>query len=512
MTNSATTHEQRPSDPHDPGSRDGLWARNPRTGEVDYVVVPPTAPQVAELAARLRAAQRGWRDLGLDGRISAMLAWADAIERHAAAIAEAEGVDTARVRVSSEVPFMVAASVRDWCAKAPAIIDAAILEGRSSVMNDVTYTTQLEPYALLGIISPWNHPFLLSSTDAIPALIAGCAVLVKPSEITPRFIEPVMATIASVPELAAVFAYIPGAADVGRAVIENVDALCFTGSVGTGRAVAAAAASRFIPAFLELGGKDAAIVTGTADIGSAAAAVLKGSVHNTGQLCFSTERIYVDRSLYEPFVAELVRQSEALELSFPDPRHGHLGPFILERQADIVDDHLRDAVERGATVLTGGPSAEHGGGRYMRPTVVVDVDHDMRLMTEETFGPVMPVMPYDGIDEAVALANDSEFGLSGAVISGSAEESDGIARRLDAGAISLQDTSLTIGIMRDVEKVAFKSSGLGGSRMGPAGLLRFLRKKALILRNGPVVGMDALAEHMAVASAAAPTIADSAAL
>jgi aldehyde dehydrogenase (NAD+) len=494
MTNSATTHPSPPSH-SDPSGADELWARNPRTGEVDYMIVPPTPAEVAELTASLRTGQRAWRDLGLEGRIAVMLRWADAIEKDAVLIAEAEGTDTARVRVSSEVPFMVSASVRDWCAKAPAIIEAATLEGRSSVMSDVTYTTQLEPYALLGIISPWNHPFLLSSTDAIPALIAGCAVVVKPSEITPRFIQPVMATIASVPELAAVFAYIPGAAAVGQAVIENVDALCFTGSVPTGRIIAAACASRFIPAFLELGGKDAAIVTGSADVPSAAAAILKGSVHNTGQLCFSTERIYVDRTIYEPFVAELVRQSESLELSFPDPGHGHVGPFIFERQAQIVDGHLQDAIDHGATVLTGGPSLEQGGGRYMRPTVVVDVDHTMRLMSEETFGPVMPIMPYDCIDQAIDLANDSEFGLSGAVISGSAEESDAIARRLDAGAISLQDTSLTIGIMRDVEKVAFKSSGLGGSRMGPAGLLRFLRKKALILRTGPVVSMDALAEH-----------------
>jgi acyl-CoA reductase-like NAD-dependent aldehyde dehydrogenase len=473
----------------------GLWARNPRTGEVDYFVVPPTPDEVTALAARLRGAQRGWRDLGVSGRIAVMLRWADAITRDAELIAAAEGTDTARVRVAREVPHMVAAAVRDWCAKASGIIEAATIEGRSSVMSDVTYTTQLDPYPLLGIISPWNHPFLLSSTDAIPALIAGCAVLIKPSEITPRFIDPVMATIQSVPELAAVFAYIPGAADDGQAVINNVDALCFTGSVATGRLIAGACASRFIPAFLELGGKDAAIVTRSADIGSAAAAVLKGAVHNTGQLCFSTERIYVDRVVYEPFVAELVRQAESLELTFPDPGHGHIGPFILEKQADIVDAHLRDAVSRGAAVLTGGASEVHGGGRYMRSTVVVDVDHSMRLMTEETFGPVMPVMPYDTIDQAVELANDSEFGLSGAVISGSAEESDAIARRLDAGAISLQDTSLTIGIMRDAEKVAFKSSGLGGSRMGAAGLLRFLRKKALILRTGPVVGMDSLAEH-----------------
>ncbi|PYC99891.1 aldehyde dehydrogenase [Microbacterium esteraromaticum] len=494
MTDSALTHRI-PADRAENVRTGELRARNPRTGDVDYAVVPPNPAEVSRLADSLRAAQHDWRDLGLDGRIAVMLRWADAIEAHAAAIAEAEGTDTARVRVSAEVPFMVAASVRDWCAKAPSIIEGAVLEGRSSVMNDVTYTTQLEPYALLGIISPWNHPFLLSSTDAIPALIAGCAVLVKPSEITPRFIEPVMATIMSVPELASVFAYIPGAADVGQAIIENVDALCFTGSVSTGRLIAAACASRFIPAFLELGGKDAAIVTASAEVSSAAAAVLKGAVHNTGQLCFSTERIYVDRTLYDPFVSELVRQAESLELSFPDPARGHLGPFILERQAEIVDSHLADAVEHGASVLTGGPSLKQGGGRYMRPTVVVGVDHSMRLMSEETFGPVMPVMPFDTVDEAIDLANDSEFGLSGAVISGSAEESASIARRLDAGAISLQDTSLTIGIMRDVEKVAFKGSGLGGSRMGPAGLLRFLRKKALILRTGPVVTMDSLAEH-----------------
>lgn len=472
-----------------------LRAKNPRTGEEDYAVTTPTPGEVAELAASLRHAQHGWRDLGLDGRIDVMLRWADAIEREHDNIATAEGIDTGRLRVADEVPHMVAAAVRDWCAKAPNIIETASLEGHSSVMADVTYTTQLDPYALLGIISPWNHPFLLSSTDAIPALIAGCAVLVKPSEITPRFIEPVMASIESVPELAAVFAYIPGAADVGRAVIDNVDALCFTGSVNTGRVIAATCASRFIPAFLELGGKDAAIVTGSADVPTAAAAVLKGAVHNTGQLCFSTERIYVDRTIFDDFVTELVTQSEALELTYPDPAHGHIGPFILDGQARIVDHHLRDALDNGATVLTGGVSEKHGGGRYMRPTVVVDVDHTMKLMTEETFGPVMPVMPYDTIDEAIDLANDSEFGLSGAVISGSAEESEVIARRIDAGAISLQDTALTIGIMRDVEKVAFKGSGLGGSRMGPAGLLRFLRKKALILRAGPVVGMESLAEH-----------------
>lgn len=472
-----------------------LSARNPRTGEVDYDVATPTPDEVAEIAMRLRAAQRRWQAMGLDARLAVLAEFADVLAELAEEIGDAEAVDTGRYRVAHEVPHMVAAAVRDWCAKAPAIVESAVLEGRSSVFSDVKYTTRLEPYALVGIISPWNHPFLLSATDAIPALIAGAAVLVKPSEVTPRFIEPLMKAITRVPALAEVWRYVPGAADVGRALIDNVDILCFTGSVTTGRIVAEACARRFIPVFLELGGKDAAIVTASADLEAAAAAVLKGAVHNTGQLCFSTERVYVDQDVYRPFVDALVTQAQRVELSWPDPRHGHLGPFIFERQPAIVDDHLRDALERGATVLTGGFSEEHDGGVYMKPTVVVDVDHSMRLMTEETFGPVIPVMPYRDVDEAVALANDSEFGLSGAVIAGDEDEAVAIGERLNAGAISLQDTSLTIGIMRDVEKVAFAGSGMGGSRMGPAAILRFLRKKALIIREGSVVGMEQLGEH-----------------
>ncbi|MFC5502487.1 aldehyde dehydrogenase family protein [Lysinimonas soli] len=474
-----------------------LRARNPRTGEHDYEVTTPTPDEVAAIAAELRRGQAAWQSLGLQGRIEVLREFADVLEDAAGQIGDAEQVDTARVRVAHEVPYMVAAMIRDWCDRAPGIMTAAVLEGRSSVFSDVHYTTRLDPYQLVGIISPWNHPFLLSATDSIPALIAGSAVLVKPSEVTPRFIEPLNRAIEAVPALAAVWRYIPGAAEVGQALIQQVDILCFTGSVATGRLIGETCARRFIPVFLELGGKDAAIVTASADIPSAAAAVLKGAVHNTGQLCFSTERVYVDKAIYDPFIIELVHQAEALELSWPDPRHGHVGPYIFEKQPAIVDRHLQDAIDRGAKILTGGFSEMHDGGVYQRPTVVVDVDHGMALMSEETFGPVVPVMPFDTVDEAVQLANDSEFGLSGAVIAGSEAEAIGVAERLEAGAISLQDTSLTIGIMRDVEKVAYHGSGMGGSRMGPAAILRFLRKKALIVREGPVTTMEQLAEHTA---------------
>ena len=242
-------------------------------------------------------------------------------------------------------------------------------------------------------------------------------------------------------------------------------------------------------------------MTATADVDQAAAAVLKGAIHNNGQLCFSTERVYVDEAIFQPFVAELVRLASDIEPNFPDISRGHLGPFILGSQADIVDDHLADAVARGAQIECGGPTKSLDGGRYMDPTVLTGVTHEMKIMREETFGPVIPVMSYGSVDEGIALANDSDFGLSGAVIAGTEDEARAVARRVHAGAMSLQDTSLTINIMRDVEKTSYALSGMGGSRMGPNGLLRFMRRKALITRRGPVAHMQALSEHAAATRA-----------
>ncbi|MGY3547452.1 aldehyde dehydrogenase family protein [Bradyrhizobium sp. USDA 4469] len=474
-----------------------IGATNPRTGAVDYRFAPPSTEELRAICGRLRAAQPNWGGAPLDHRLAVLRRWADAIVANADAITAAEIADTGRQRVAREVPHMVAASIRGWCDKASGIIQGALLEGTSTSLPGVTYRTQLTPYPLLGVISPWNHPFLLSMIDAVPAMIAGCAIVVKPSEVTPRFVDPVRETIAKIPELGKILAYVQGDGETGQRIITEVDALCFTGSVPTGRKVAAACAERFIPCFLELGGKDAAIVTANADIEQAAAAVLKGAVHNTGQLCFATERVYVDQTVAEPFVAALKTQAEALDINWPDIGRGHLGPFIMQHQAEIVDAHLEDALAKGAVLHTGGRTESHDGGRYMRATVLTSVDHNMRIMTEETFGPVVPVMTYTTEDEAIALANDSIFGLSGAVIAGTADEAHRIAERMNAGGISLQDCALTLGILRDAEKVSFGQSGMGGSRMGPNAILRFFRKKALMTRNGPVVGMPMLGEAAA---------------
>ncbi|CAN5476478.1 aldehyde dehydrogenase family protein [soil metagenome] len=478
-----------------PNARSKLPVRNPRTGENDYWITPTSTEQLRSLSAELRASQRAWAALPLQERIAVMLRWADAVERHANEIGDAEALDTARQKLSHQVPHMVVDGIRGWCDKAPRMIESAMLKGTSTIYPQVSFESQLKAMPLLGGISPWNHPFLLATIDAIPALIAGCAVIVKPSEIAPRFIAPVMKTIEEVPELHAVFRFIEGDGETGQALIDNVDALCFTGSVTTGRKVAESCARRFIPAFLEMGGKDAAVVTASADLDRAATAVLRSSVWATGQICFSTERVYVHESVHDAFVERLSSRSNELKLSYPDPNKGHLAPYTFARQASIVDEHIDDALSKGAKLVAGGKSEEHGGGHYQRATVLIDVNHDMKIMTEETFGPVTPVMRYATEEEAIALANDSNYGLSAAVIAGSIDEARRIGEQLDAGAVALQDAGITIAILRDAEKNSFNLSGMGGSRMGPNGLLRFFRKKALVTNNGVPADMRNMGEE-----------------
>lgn len=467
---------------------------NPRTGEVDCVLQPPSPAEMDATCNGLRAAQPRWAALDVRERAAVLLRWAEEIERHRGEIAEAECRDTGRYRLSQESPGGLAASLRGWCAKAPGVVESAAFEGASSAGAHIRFRTRLVPFPLVGIISPWNFPLAMSLVDAVPALLAGCAVVIKPSEVAPRFVEPLSRTIAAVPELAAVLRYVQGGAATGSALVDRVDALCFTGSVATGRRIAEACARRFIPVFLELGGKDPAIVTESADLDRAADAVLRGAVFATGQMCFSIERVYVQERVHDAFVERLVRRCEALELNYPDIRSGHVGPFILRRQAAVVDAQIDDALARGARLATGGKSQQLGGGLYMRPTVLTGVRQDMAIMQEETFGPVIPVARYGTVEEAIRLANDSEFGLSAAVIAGSEAEAGAIAERLDAGGVSLQDTTLNGAILRDAEKTSFRFSGMGPSRIGPSALTRFLRKQAIIVNTAAPARMAQLAE------------------
>lgn len=467
---------------------------NPRTGEADYSIEPIGGAAIATLTAGLRQAQTGWAALTPEARGDALRKLAEAMGRHREALIAALTADTGRAAISViEVDAMTKTFAR-WADTAPAIIAAAEVSDRQTAIPTITTTTRLVPYQLIGVISPWNFPLTLALIDAIPALAAGAAVIIKPSEVTPRFIRPLMAAIAEVPEIAAVLTLIEGDGATGAALVEHVDFIAFTGSVATGRKVGEAAARAFIPASLELGGKDPMLVLASADPVKAAETALRASVLNTGQACQSIERVYVAREIAEPFLAALVEKAKAARLNYPDVHQGDIGPFIFARQAEIVQSQIDDAVAKGAQVLAGGQVETLGGGKYLRPTVLVDVTSDMAIMEEETFGPVIPVTIFDTVDEAVAHANSGIFGLSAAVLAGTAQEAEAVAVRLNAGGVSINDGSLT-GLVWEAEKSSFGKSGLGPSRMGESGLLRFFRKQAIIRQTGSALPLVAYSEE-----------------
>ena len=475
-----------------------LPVRNPRTGEWDHEI-PVTSPEdIASITTALRAAQAQWVAMGASGRAACLNRFADAVMAEVGPLGQALSVDTGRSTFAQFEAIKSVELIRMWAERAGPILDELAGAGQSGQVPAVHYQHRLIPYQVVAVISPWNVPLLLAMIDSLAALSAGCSVLLKPSEVTPRFIEPLQRALDAVPELAAVLRIVTGGPETGKAMIEQVDAVCFTGSVKTGRQVSQQAAACFIPAFLELGGKDPAIVLPDADIPLAARAIIRSAIGMTGQACQSLERIYCHDSIAEPFTEELLAQLKVLSLTCTEDGAGDIAPLIFERQVETIQAQIDDALEKGATCLLGGEPVQAGGIWYP-PTLLTNVTHDMLIMQEETFGPVIPVVIYGDVEEAVALANDSTFGLSAAVFSADADAAKAVAERLQVGAISINDASLT-GIVNDVEKNSFRFSGMGGSRMGPAGLTRFLRKRALLIQTGEPAAVQLFSDTPQTAS------------
>ncbi|MEL7190260.1 MAG: aldehyde dehydrogenase family protein [Pseudomonadota bacterium] len=471
-----------------------MKVRNPRSGLDDYEFNECPREHLTAEAVRLRKAQVEWEELGPNGRAKVLMRFADAIEVAMPAIASALTIDTGRSAVSWIEVQACIANIRNWAVRGPELFAALDRGPKASTTPGVQIVTEYSAFPLFGAICPWNFPVILSHIDAVPALMAGSAALVKPSEVTPRFVEPMNEVLSQIPELP--LAYVLGGPDVGEALIEEVDYVCFTGSTATGRKVAQAAARELIPANLELGGKDPMIITASADPQWAADIALRASIVATGQACQSIERVFVAREIAEPFLSALVAGAKGVELTYPDAASGHIGPFIFPDQAGKVQSHIDDAIAMGARILTGGQIETLGGGQYLRPTVLTDVTCDMAVMREETFGPVIPVTVFDNIEAAIVQANDTEYGLSAAVLAGSIDEAHQIGLRLDAGAISLQDGGLT-SMVGDAANQSRKCSGLGPSRMGDMGMLRFLREQAMIRQTVNALPIAAYAEGQA---------------
>lgn len=458
-----------------------MQIRNPRTGEYDYEIFPLTNQELKAKTDAMRNAQLAWKENGIEFRINALQAWKEVVEEHKDELIEAICTDTGRKWETVLEVDLVASSIDRWSRISREFF--AYSERKTSSIPFLEIEQGLEPYQLIGVISPWNFPLLLSLIDTIPALLAGSCVIVKPSEITPRFIKVIEKTISQVPELQGVLCYVEGGGETGAELCKLTDLICFTGSTATGKKVYQAACDNFIPVFLELGGKDAVIVTESADIERATSAILWGSVANAGQSCLSIERIYVNRNIFHQFLSRLVGKANLLNLAYPTMDSGQIGPIISEKQVAIIDEQLKDAVQKGAKIVAGsGKCEEKEGGYYCRPTVLTNINHNMKIMTEETFGPILPVMPFTTNEEAIELANATQYGLSGAVFAGTEEEAMEIARKMKCGAVSINDAALTA-VMHEGEKNSFKMSGIGGTRMGPSAIKRFMKQKAYLINS-----------------------------
>jgi acyl-CoA reductase-like NAD-dependent aldehyde dehydrogenase len=455
---------------------------NPATGEVLRELECANEEEVHAAVARARKAPAAWVEAGVRKRIAVLREFQRRLQEKKSEIAEAitrEAGKPVAEALTTEVLVVLDA--------ARFLIDNAYRLLRDEPVPHGNLATKLksgtlvrEPYGIIGIISPWNYPFSIPATETIAALVAGNAVVLKPSEFTSLVALELASLLheAGVPE--DVFQVVAGDGATGAALIHSraglgIDKLIFTGSVVTGKRIAAAAAERLLPVVLELGGKDPMLVLDDVDVDVASSAAIWGAFVNAGQTCLSVERCYVHRSLYESFLSVCAEKTKKLRVGYGMDRETDVGPMIHERQLQIVEAHVEDAVARGARVLAGGTRIVKLGPNFYRPTVLGDVTHEMRIMREETFGPVLPIAAFDSDDEAVRLANDSEFGLAASVWTRNGARGERLARRIQAGTVMVNDVVSCFGIS-EAPHGGVKSSGVGRAH-GRFGLEEMVRLK-----------------------------------
>jgi len=453
---------------------------NPATGEVLRELECASEGDVETAVARAKSAQAAWAELGLRRRIGMLREFQQKLHAKKSEIAEAitreAGKPLAEALVTEVLVVLDAARF---------LIDNAWGLLRDEPVSHGNLATKLksgwlvrEPHGVIGIISPWNYPFSIPATETLAALVAGNAVVLKPSELTPLVALELASLLhaAGVPEN--VFQVVVGEGPVGAALLRSpIDKLVFTGSVTTGKRIAAAAAERLLPVVLELGGKDPMLVLDDADVDVASSAAVWGAFVNAGQACLSVERCYVHRSLYEPFLKACAEKTKKLNVGHGEDRETDVGPMIDERQLAIVESQVEDAKARGARVLTGGTRLPELGVNFYAPTVLAGVTQGMRIMREETFGPVLPVMAFDNDDEAVRLANDSEYGLAASVWTRDSRRGERLARRIHAGTVMVNDVISCFGIS-EAPHGGVKASGVGRTH-GRFGLEEMVRVKYL---------------------------------
>jgi len=430
-------------------SADRIASIDPATGEAIAQIEVTSPEQIPQIVADARAAQHEWRETPLRIRCRLVRRLGEVIYRRRAELAELISREVGKPIVESQLMDVLLSleSVRYQTRIAPAELAPERLPHSNPAVRAKSGWLLREPYGVIGIIAPWNFPLAIPIAQIVPAIVAGNAVVLKPSPLAASVgaaIGTLCAEAGLPPKLVQV---VQGGGEVGSSVIAaRPDKMIFTGSVEIGRQVAEACARLLIPCLLELGGKDAMIVLADADLGAASSAAVWGAFYNCGQACVSVERVYVERGVADEFAPLCAEKAARLRIGPGRDANFEIGPMIGVAHIERVEAQLRDAVARGAKILTGGKRRTNAGRCFFEPTVVSAVNHSMRLMREETFGPVLAIASVANSAEAVRLANDSEFGLSASVWTRNSARGRAIAAQLRAGAVMVNDVASYFGI------------------------------------------------------------------
>ena len=469
----ATAEQQRSTD---------IQVENPATGEVVGSVATVSVEGLHPMAERGRAAQPAWEALGFDGRAKVLRRaqkWTTENAERIARTIVAEAGKTYEDALLAEVSY-TASAFGFWAKHAPEYLADEKVRSSSPFVLGRKLIVRYAPVGVVGVIGPWNYPLTNSFGDCIPALAAGNAVILKPASITPltSLLMHEMLRECGMPDDVYQVCIGPGGS-VGDALIDAVDFVMFTGSTEVGKKVMGRAATTLTPVGLELGGNDPMIVLSDADLERAANGAVHYSMQNGGQTCIAVERVYVEEPIYDQFVQKVEQKMRSLREGVPGvPGSVDVGAITSPAQVEVIDEHVKDAVAKGARVLVGGKRRD-GAGDFYEPTLLVDVDHSMECMTEETFGPTLPIMKVRDTEEAVRLANDSPYGLQASVWTKDAAKGEQIARRVEAGAVCVNDAQVNY-VALELPMGGWKASGLG-SRHGANGIRKYTKQQTILV-------------------------------
>jgi acyl-CoA reductase-like NAD-dependent aldehyde dehydrogenase len=473
---------------HANGSSNGhtIAVQNPATGQTIGHVPDMTAEQVTELVARARAAQPAWNAIGFEGRAKVMYHLRRWLVENRERMIETIVGETGKTRedaLVAEIMF-VADSLGFWSKKGPKYLADEHVRAHSPMLLGKKMFVRYSPHGVVGVIGPWNYPLTNAFGDCIPALVAGNAVILKPSEITPLTSLLIEEGFKAVGGPRDVFQVATGKGETGAALVDTADMIHFTGSTRTGKRIAERAASTLTPVSLELGGKDPMVVLADADLERAANAAVYYGMANGGQVCMSVERVYVEEPIYEEFVNKVVEKVGALRQGAPGASGSvDVGAMTFPPQVDLVERHVNDAVDKGATVRVGGHRGK-GPGDFFEPTVLTGVDHTMTIMTEETFGPTLPIMKVPNEDEAIRLANDSVYGLNSSVWTRDIEKGERLASQIEAGNTCVNDAIVNY-VAQELPFGGTGESGLG-VRHSAKGIQKYCKSHSiLVTRRAP---------------------------